>query len=352
MLRVGSRLMTATAVGYALALLLLALVWLAAPELTWWVRLSAIFGIWLYAPLPLVALLAAARPNPPRIAAAALGLALFAWQFGPGLLPHPTPLGQSGRPQGVALRAMTYNQLYSNTDMPQILAAIVAQRPDIVAMQELPYASREALSRDLIREYPYQLYSDDGASYELGMLSRYPLRALPADPVLPAIVAVATTPAGDVTVVNLHLSAPRIETSPLRLGYWLNVPSAYATYFRDMQGPRLLALLDATSGPLIVLGDHNTSDREPLYRQLAARLTDAYRATSWGPGYTFPNHISLGIAGTPVRPPPLVRIDYVWSRDGVAPAAARVVCQSGGSDHCMVVADLVVTGTAAHISLP
>ena len=62
-----------------------------------------------------------------------------------------------------------------------------------------------------------------------------------------------------------------------------------------------------------------------------------YRAAAWGFGNTFPNY--LRVRGVPV--PPFIRIDYVWVGGGVVPVDARVVCD-GGSDHCMVVADVGV----------
>jgi len=42
-------------------------------------------------------------------------------------------------------------------------------------------------------------------------------------------------------------------------------------------------------------------------------------------------------------PVPLVRIDYIWTRGSVVPVSTHVNCDDGGSDHCMVVADLRIT---------
>ena len=56
-------------------------------------------------------------------------------------------------------------------------------------------------------------------------------------------------------------------------------------------------------------------------------------------GFTFPNDRRIGPITIPV---PLVRIDYIWTRGPVVPVATHVNCDDGGSDHCMVVADLRV----------
>ena len=105
---------------------------------------------------------------------------------------------------------------------------------------------------------------------------------------------------------------------------------------------RLWREVDKIDGPLIVMGDFNTSDREPRYAQLAARMHDAFRETNWGFGFTFPDHKRFGPLTFPF---PLIRIDYVWSKGGVLPAAAHVECNNTGADHCFLVADLRV-GTA------
>jgi vancomycin resistance protein VanJ len=86
-----------------------------------------------------------------------------------------------------------------------------------------------------------------------------------------------------------------------------------------------------------VMGDFNTGDREPGHTVLASDLRDAFGETGTGFGFTFPNHKRMGPITIPI---PLVRIDYIWTRSSVVPVAAHVNCDDGGSDHCMVVADL------------
>ena len=131
-------------------------------------------------------------------------------------------------------------------------------------------------------------------------------------------------------MLNVHPPAPFDSEEGTGLGYLGYDPQA-----REPEFSRLLSRIDETSGPRIVLGDFNLSDREPLYEDLGARLTDVYRAAAWGFGYTFPNY--MRVRGVPV--PPFIRIDYVWVGGGVVPVDAKVVCD-GGSDHCMVVADV------------
>ena len=109
---------------------------------------------------------------------------------------------------------------------------------------------------------------------------------------------------------------------------------------------RLLAGIEEIDGPLIVMGDFNTSDREPHYAKLAAVCTMPFVKPTGALGFTFPDHKRIGPLTFPF---PLVRIDYVWSKGGALPAAAHVECNNTGADHCFLVADLRV-GTAERCS--
>jgi endonuclease/exonuclease/phosphatase (EEP) superfamily protein YafD len=113
----------------------------------------------------------------------------------------------------------------------------------------------------------------------------------------------------------------------------------YDTVGRLSQANRLLQASRSVSGGLIMLGDFNTGDREPGHAVLSSELHDAFGETGWGFGFTFPNDKRMGPITIPI---PLVRIDYIWTRGPVVPLASYTNCDDGGSDHCMVVADLLI----------
>jgi hypothetical protein len=169
----------------------------------------------------------------------------------------------------------------------------------------------------------------------VGVISRYPLRA-PADQRhVPGQLLQVDIGAQPVTLINANLTAPDLERGSLPL-----LPPAlqiyeYDTADRVCEVEALLDIIEEMQGPLVILGDFNMSDREPAYRHFAAHLHDAYRETAGGFGFTYP----IGAGSAPF---PLVRIDYVWSGGGVAPAAAQVACFQGWWDHCTLLAELRV----------
>jgi endonuclease/exonuclease/phosphatase family metal-dependent hydrolase len=113
--------------------------------------------------------------------------------------------------------------------------------------------------------------------------------------------------------------------------------AGYDPSHRDRQ---LAAIRDAIEpwvqdgDPIILLGDFNVVDRELGYADLASGLVDAQRAVGLGTGLTW-------------RPPELewlpfglLRIDMVFSANGVRPLRIDVDCTPRGSDHCIVRATL------------
>jgi hypothetical protein len=144
----------------------------------------------------------------------------------------------------------------------------------------------------------------------------------------------------------LLLFAPLLLLPPVALlvrsrwmtGVLVRVLALFVTLFGAHFMPRAVS----PTGPLIVIGDFNTGDREPRYAQLAARMHDAFRETNRGFGFTFPDHKRMGPVTFTF---PLVRIDYIWSKGGALPAAAHVECNNIGADHCFLIADLRL-GTA------
>ncbi|HEX5689129.1 MAG TPA: endonuclease/exonuclease/phosphatase family protein, partial [Roseiflexaceae bacterium] len=233
-------------------------------------------------------------------------------------------------------------QLYTNTHTADLVAAIRAQQADIVTIQELTPRLAEASRQQLIAQYPYQVLLPGDTDWGLGVLSRYPLHLAERDQEYSAQRMMVDLGDQQLTLINVHPHAPEVETRRLRQFRPIKVVLNYDTTMRGRELPQLLETIDAIDGPLVVAGDFNTSDREPPYAELRKRMHDAFGEAGWGFGFTFPNDHQLARLRVPF---PLVRIDYIWSKGGVLPATARVLCDFGGSDHCAVVADLVLETT-------
>jgi vancomycin resistance protein VanJ len=335
--RTARWLLVAATLFYSIGLLALAALWMLLRQRPWWLELTHTFALLLFAPVLLLlpaALLIRSRWMLIPIAAV---LALFVALFGPRFLP-PSSATAAGTP----LRVMTFNQLYDNKRVPELIAAIRSQQADVVGLQELSEPVAEAIQSQLGGEYPYQLLAP-GNPAGLGLLSRYAFQTTgKSDTVRGQRVSIQL--AGQtVTILNIHLTPPAIKVRKIpRLK--LPVIAGYDAGPPTRQVGRLAGEVDQVAGPLIVIGDFNTSDREPRYAELAARMHDAFRETNWGFGFTFPDHKRMGPLTIPF---PLVRIDYVWSKGGVLPAASHVACNNTGADHCFLVADLRVGAAEA-----
>jgi vancomycin resistance protein VanJ len=336
-------LLSGMAVLYCAAVIALGLAWTIGPGGIWWLELSNIFALYLFAPLLLLAPAALLVRSSWLRAATLFTLVTFVALFGSRLIPS---LGQPAA--GTGLRVMTINQLYTNERVADLIDAIRAQDADVVAIQELSDSVADAASRQLSDLYPYQFLTPGPEDYGLGILSRYPLQEAARTQGFAGQRVILEVDGAAITMINVHLNAPQALTRRLRQFRPIKVVLNYDTSRRARDFPGLLGEIDSTTGPLNVTGDFNTSDREPPYAELAARLHDAYREAAWGFGFTFPNDQRIARLKVPF---PLVRIDYVWSRAGITPAAARVVCDSGGSDHCAVVADLRIVSDGRRLTL-
>lgn len=335
LLRTTRRLILGVALIYCIAVIALAALWAFSPSLAWWVELSNMLAPFFFVPLVVLIPLAAWVRWRPLLGVVAALTIVGAAMFGARLLPRA-----AAATGGTSLRVMTFNHLFANTRVEQIVDEIRAQNADVIALQELSNPMAQALAQSLHDTYPYQYLRPFDNPQGLGIISRFPFSttAETQNNVRGQQVTLAIG-GQSLTIMNIHLGAPviygrKIAGIPIVTGYDASSPTR--------QVGRLSQLIDAIDGPLVVMGDFNTSDREPRYQQLATRLHDAFRETNWGFGFTFPDHKRFGPITIPF---PVMRIDYVWSKNGVLPTAARVECHNTGADHCFVVAELQVGNT-------
>jgi endonuclease/exonuclease/phosphatase (EEP) superfamily protein YafD len=310
------------------------------PVAHWWpFELFDIFGLLVYAPLAPLLVLALLLADRRAGLWLLMPLAFLTWELAPLVLPRsiatstPPAIPVNGRP----LRIMTANLLVVNPRLPAVSAVLQVERPDVIALQELSPEMAEHLARELRATYPYQLLEPSESAAGLGILSRYPFRVEVAGGDLPRPCfcqrVVVDVYGRETTLVNVHPSTPDIRAA--RMGR-LPIPTGFDSDRTTRGIQTALADLKQRPGPLLVVGDFNTSDRQPLYRELGRELRDTYREVGWGLGYTFPSV-------SPRRLPfmPIIRIDYVLHDPSVIAWAARTGV-TPGSDHRYVMADLVL----------
>jgi endonuclease/exonuclease/phosphatase (EEP) superfamily protein YafD len=317
---------------YCTLLPILVVLWALFPEDNSLVALTNIFAPYFFVPLAILLPLALV-----------LRLRVLLWPgFGllvlAGVLFVPAMLPSAPRPETKpVLRVATFNQFYTNSDVDSTMAVLLRQDADIIAVQELSHPVQQALD-ELEQQYPYRVLQPHHLPGGLGIVSRYPLTQIETLEGIRALRATVQIDDQPITFINGHPSPPA-GSALLRLPFTQLYLPTYDPSRRNEQLAHLLAVIPTVEGPLIVAGDLNTADREPMYRRFAALLHDAHAETGWGPGHTYSNH-GWGMHGIYAQALPRVRLDYIWSGGGLVPLAAHTNCEIAASDHCMVVADL------------
>ncbi|MEU8921902.1 endonuclease/exonuclease/phosphatase family protein [Kitasatospora sp. NPDC048545] len=233
------------------------------------------------------------------VAACAGGVAAVVWAgvFGPLLL------SGGGAAGGAGLTVVTHNVNAHNPDPAGTARALLAARPDLVALEEVTDAALPAYRAVLDGALPHHARSGTVALW-----SRYPVteaRRLVVDPGWNrSLRAEVQAPGGPLAVYVAHLGSVRLTAA------------GFGTAHRNRDLAALGRALDGE--PLrrvLLLGDLNTAADDRALAPLTARLALARS----GFGFTWPAAF------------PLVRIDHVLTRG--LPAARTWPLPATASDH-------------------
>lgn len=280
------------------------------------------FGVWLCRPRRWVILLV-----PPMI----VFLAHYGAQF--------TPMRERPMSAHPAVTVMSYNVLYRpNGEYQDALRVIKESGADIVGLQEVNPTAEAFLIAGLRDIYPYWAIDSSHRSQTggIGLFSRYPIVESETIHGLfnnqRVVMDVDGTP---LVVYNVHVAIPQ-NFAPNPLGFNATLRAGEVRELaRDVASETERAVL---------LGDFNLPDQSNDYQVLAAALKDVYRDVGWGMGWTHPGPFIVSSTFYAIR---WMRIDYIFIKpDGRLQALnARVLPDSGGSDHSPVVAMLALVLT-------
>ncbi|MBT3322532.1 MAG: hypothetical protein HN392_09640 [Anaerolineae bacterium] len=275
----------------------------------WWLFLLNSFSIYFFFLLPLPLIVAIlTRKRSLAIGVSAIFIIGF-FLYGELFLPSLAQIKKTG----TQLTVMTFNTLGFNTESDGVIASVRASGANIVAFQELNPEIAAAIEDELLEEYPYQILDPKIGVIGMGLISQYPLEKREyrlkgrwvGDPQLLKVDWLGRK----ITVINFHAIPP---------GSILNFENlARTTKERNRQIQELLSFVKSREEPMVVLGDLNVSEHNDAYKILSAILQDAWRKKGWGFGHTFPGAVSPGssrpaMAGIPLTPKWLIRLDYVF----------------------------------------
>jgi endonuclease/exonuclease/phosphatase (EEP) superfamily protein YafD len=294
------------------------------------IQLLNTLGLWLYLPLPIL-LIAGVLSRRSSAWLLLFPTLVFGAEYGQLLLP------KQPNPHAPQLRVMTWNLLFTNPNDSGVAAFIRHEQPDLLFVQELGWHMGLQLAEELHSSYPSQWIEPASGARGLGIFSRYPLmRVTPeTERYDPCRCQHALVQIDDhqVDVLNFHPSIPAIEV--FEIGR-LRIPVALDTTPQLEPFDAMLKRIEPVGRPILLAGDFNLTEREPTYRRIRAKLSDAFREAGWGFGLSYPQGTQIG----PVPIPNLIRIDYIFHSSDLR-ALAAWNGSGAGSDHRYLVADFV-----------
>ncbi|MCE7982442.1 MAG: hypothetical protein DYG89_14710 [Caldilinea sp. CFX5] len=234
-----------------------------------------------------------------------------------------------------SLRVMTWNAHFRNQNSAAFFAAIAAEQPDLIAIQELGAPLAEVIRVQLRERFPFQELHPAHNPAGMAILSRYPfMTTMPPDfsPTAGCNCQIVTIDvAGQpITLINTHPWPPKT-------GLTGGGTFEFDTENQDRIFDQLLLRIAQAASPLLVVGDLNTMPIQANYRRLTQVLQDAYVTSGVGPASTFP----VARAQQGWLRQPLIRIDYIFY-DTAWQAQQTWVGAIDGSDHRYVMAELVL----------
>lgn len=303
----------------------------------WWLALLNSFVPYFF--LPLVLLLPACLFYRSQLVWAGIlpGL-IFVSLYGE--LFFPKWVASSTR-EATAITLMTFN-IWGGSHSTETAQVILENgKPDVVAVQELTPQMAEVLQQQLAGEYRYWALDSQPQHRGMGILSRFPITELDsrylADPAWQIQIVAVKTAFGNFTLYNVHPHSTNIlvyieDGLPLRA----NVQASFEA--RKQLIELLIKDIHQRHGPVIVVGDFNSTDQSEVYQLLTEALTDAHHAVGWGFGHTFPAYAG-NFRGFPIFPRQM-RVDMIFYSDEFLALSSHVSSTYGESDHLPVLAQL------------
>ena len=255
------------------------------------------------------------------------------------------PVYDASAQDEAALRVLTYNVSTRNPDADALIAWLLLQDADVIALQEVSTAYDVRLATEVESVYPYSesIISERNRRANI-TLSRYPIVQAQPLPELDSLYSRLCAAGHEVDFYNISLDTPFVEGSEPITGIgWLDLSLRYNEEDQHEQVEELIALLTDVTRPVLLAGDFNLTAGSESYHTLASRLIDSFDEAGTGSGLTWP---VAAVYDLPEFLPALLRIDYVWHSAHFQAQAATVI-DGVGSDHLPLSASLAFAPEAA-----
>lgn len=255
-------------------------------------------------------------------AAAVLAGACLAAQVGT-LLPFFLPPTLAAADVGPTLRVLLCNVHTANRDFAAVRALLVREDPDVAVLEETDRAWLDALA-DVCGRWPHRVEDPRDDNFGIVVWSRYPLRGTRlanfGDAGLPSIVTDVVRGQEVLSLVATH-AIPPVGGARTRL--------------RDQDLMEAARCAASQPGPVLLVGDFNTSPWSPKFRRMLTNGHLRDSAEGFGLQATWPSRLS--VLGIP--------LDHCLYGEGVR-IVDRRVGPHVGSDHRPLIIDVALVKDA------
>ncbi len=326
MLRKLRILLLVVATAYPVGLLLLMAVHLTMPQREGILALSQIFAPYLFLPLlPLLPLALLRGAVPLRIA-----LLLCAVAFGLRYVPRLSSPTVVVMPGAIQITALSWN-VKGGGDPASIRQMLLSKQPDIAAFEEIDWRPLQT-DEELVRLYPnFFVQPPYDTTSGIVLLSKFPMSEAGVPQIDPSLWERPRMVQAKLDVGGQVLNVVAVHPSPA--GRRCRFSLCYDSSLRDARLSAIRSHIEpAMQGgeAVLLMGDFNTTEREPGYWDMSRGLQDSFKAVGAGVGNTWgPDWLrNRGLA--------LLRIDYIFAGPKLRPLQAEVDCAPRTSDHCAI----------------
>jgi endonuclease/exonuclease/phosphatase (EEP) superfamily protein YafD len=217
-------------------------------------------------------------------------------------------------------RVLLANVMTSNTQYDKVRRLIRSENPDVIAALEVSEIWMKELAAAL-EDYPHVISRPRSDNFGIAVYSRFPFQKAEildfGRAELPTVVARLSMDKGELTVIATH---PLPPIGSVRAGY------------RNRQLEALASYIHSVDGPVVLVGDLNTTPWSPHFKRLLreAGLRDSRNGQGIQP--TWPTELP-----SPLRVP----LDHVLHSEGLT-TLRRKTGPRVGSDHLPVIVDLAL----------
>ena len=301
-----------------------------------WLKMLNPLAFWLFILWLFLTAGACLNPSLSHLLAILCAFSLFAAHFMYPAIPHRLPRTPNKAPR---LCVMTANLYKRNEKVKDILQTIIAEAPDVLALQELKEEHVQAIGQNLRNMYPYQMLYPGKESEGMGLISRYPFQSPKtciltpgANPTQLASIQFANR---RIWILNVHPRIPHLEKVKVA---GITFPIGLNSQERQKDIEAVIEVAAELEEDTVMMGDMNTTSQCEEYQLIPPHWQNAHEETGWGLGLTYP--VDEPFFGVPL-PFPFFRIDHIFYRGELE----AITCHTGkmpGSDHRYLITDLLV----------